>query len=157
MSRIFSIIIIALFLGELLYKLYPILMINRAVLVWVADHVRLRYVRLVIFVQIFLRLKVWVPLSESRDRMDGSVHLHRLIIVPIVSSYKVILEDLTAPLWVSLIIMILLLVFVMKLIEDVKLQILPVGFLTMLIPMVRYLRKALSLSDLMCIKFVTLL
>ena len=89
--------------------------------------------------------------------MYGSIDLDRLIILPIVS-HKAILDDLTVSARFSLTtIMILFLVFIMKVVEDVKLQIRPIGFLAMLLPTVRYLRKALSLSDLMYIKFVTLL
>jgi len=117
-------------------------------LVLFAVDVRLRYVRLVFFVQIFLRLKVLVPLSEPSDRMYGSIHVHGLIIVPIVD-HQVILEDLTVPVWgVSGIIMVLLLVFITELVKDVEFQILPVTFLTLLLPMMRNLRHACSLSDL---------
>jgi hypothetical protein len=156
MSRIFFIIIISLFFGVLLNKLDPILMIHRAVLVRLADHVRLRYVRLIIFIQIFLRLKLWVTLSEPGDCMNGSIHLHSLIIVPIVS-HHVILYDLTVPVWVSAIIMVVFLVFIFELVKDVKLQILPVCFLTMLLSMMSYLWYARSLSNLKCVKFVALL
>jgi len=123
-------------------------MIHRAVLVLLAVDVRLRYMCLIFFVQIFLRLKVLVPLSEPSDRMYGSIHVHGLIIVPIVN-HKVILEDLTVPVWgVSGIIMVLLLVFITELVKDVEFQILPVSFLTLLLSMMRYLRHARSLSDL---------
>ena len=115
MSRIFFIIIISLLFGVLLHKLDPILMIHRAVLIWPADHVRLRYVRLVILIQIFLRLKVWVPLSEPGNCMYSSIHMHSLIIVPIIS-HHVILEDLTVPVWVSAIIMVVFLVLFMELV-----------------------------------------
>jgi hypothetical protein len=88
--------------------------------------------------------------------MYGSIPLHSLIIVPIFS-HHVILEDLTVPVWVSAIIMVVFLVFLTKLVEDVKFQILPVGFLTMLLSMMSILRYACSLSNLKCVKFVTLL
>lgn len=127
-------------------------MIHRAVLVWLADHVRLRYVCLVIFIQIFLRLKLWVTLSQPGYSMYRSINLYSLIIVPIVS-HHVILEDLA----VSAVIMVVFLVFLTKLVEDVKLQILPVGFLTMLLSIMSYLRYARSLSDLKSVKFVALL
>ena len=157
MSRIFPIVIIALLFGVLLHKFDPILMIHRAVLVLLAVDVRLRYVRVVFFVQIFLRLKVLVPLSEPSDRMNGRVHMHGLIIVPIVD-HKVILGGLTVPVWgVSGIVMVVFLVFITELVEDVKLQILPVGFLDLLLSMMRYLRQARSLSDLKGVKFVALL
>jgi hypothetical protein len=156
MSRIFPIVIIALLFGVLLHKFDPILLIHRAVLVLLAVDVRLRYVRVVFFVQIFLRLKVLVPLSEPSDRMYGSIHMHGLIIVPIVD-HQIILGGLTVPVWgVSGIVMVVFLVFITELVEDVKLQILPVGFLALLLSMMRYLRQARSLSDLKSVKFVAL-
>jgi hypothetical protein len=157
MSRIFSIVIIPLLFGVLLHKFDPILMIHRAVLVLLAVDVRLRYVRVVFFVQIFLRLKVLVPLSEPSDRMYGSIHMHGLIIVPIIN-HQIILGGLTVPVWgVSGIVMVVFLVFITELVKDVKLQFLPVGFLTLLLSMMRYLRQARSLSDLKGVKFVALL
>ena len=112
MSRIFPIVIIPLLFGVLLHKFDPILMIHRAVLILLVIDVRLRYVRLIFFVQIFLRLKVLVPLSDPSYRMNGSVHVHGLIIVPIVD-HKVILGGLTVPVWgVSGIVMVVLLVFI---------------------------------------------
>jgi len=132
-------------------------MIHRAVLVLLAVDVRLRYMCLIFFVQIFLRLKVLVPLSEPSYRVYGSIHMHCLIIVPIFSP-KVICEDLTVHVWgVSGIVMVVLLVFITELVENVKLQILPVSFLTLLLSMMRYLRHARSLSDLKGVKFVALL